>query len=239
MSVSPMVSVILPNYNHSVFLRERIESILNQTYQDFELIILDDCSTDDSRAVLFLYRNHPKVSSLIFNEKNSGNTFLQWNKGIRQAKGKYIWIAESDDTADVSFLENVIPALEQNPNATMCLTGSFLIDEQSRIMTRKSRDRWKETGEVKAFDGKEYVKHNLLYRNYVYNASMVVFRRDVYDGVDKRFLQLRCAGDWQFWIEVAQKGEVVEVRKKLNYFRQHTNKVTSRSKYTRKGCSTR
>jgi len=235
MNVFPTVSVILPNYNHSVYLKERIESILNQTYQDFELILLDDCSTDGSRAVLSAYKNHPKVASLTCNEVNGGNTFLQWDKGIRLAKGKYIWIAESDDAADVSFLENVVPALEQNPGAAICLTGSFLIDGQSRIMQRKSRDRWKETGEVKAFDGKEYVRHNLLYRNYVYNASMVVFRRDVYERLDKCFQRLRCAGDWLFWIEMAQEGKVVEVRKKLNYFRLHSNKVTSRSRYTGEG----
>ena len=117
----------------------------------------------------------------------------------------------------------------------MCLTGSILIDGQGQRMKRKSRDRWKETGEVKTFDGKEYVKHNLLYRNYVYNASMVLFKREVYDKLDKSLQQLRYAGDWQFWVEVAQEGKVVEVRRKLNYFRQHTNKVTSRSKYTGEG----
>lgn len=232
---SPTVSVILPNYNHSAYLKERIESILNQTYQDFELVLLDDCSTDNSREILFAYQNNPKVTSLTLNDVNGGNTFLQWDKGIRLAKGKYIWIAESDDSADIHFLEATVAALEQNPSATMCLTGSFLIDEHSQMMKRKSRDRWKETGEVKAFNGAKYVRHNLLYRNYVYNASMVVFRRSVYDKLDKNFQQLRCAGDWQFWVEVAREGDVVEVRKKLNYFRLHTNKVTSRSKFTGEG----
>lgn len=231
----PVVSVILPNYNHSLYLKERIESILNQTYQDFELILLDDCSTDNSREILFAYKDHPKVSSLILNEGNTGNTFLQWDKGIRRAKGEFIWIAESDDYADSHFLEATVSALQQAPGATMCLTGSVLIDEHSERLKRKSRDRWKETGEVKIFDGKEYVKHNLAYRNYVYNASMVVFRRDIYEGLDKSFQRLRCAGDWQFWAEVALQGQVIEVRKKLNSFRQHSNKVTSKSKYTGEG----
>ena len=235
MDNSPMVSVILPNYNHVVYLKERIESILNQTYQNFELILLDDCSADNSCDILNAYKEHPKVSALVLNEKNTGNTFLQWDRGIRLAKGKYVWIAESDDTADIHFLEATVAALELNPSAIMCLTGSILIDGQGQRMKRKSRDRWKETGEVKTFDGKEYVKHNLLYRNYVYNASMVLFKREVYDKLDKSFQQLRCAGDWQFWVEVAQEGKVVEVRRKLNYFRQHTNKVTSRSKYTGEG----
>ena len=180
-----MVSVIVPNYNHAAFLKERIESILAQTYQDFELILLDDCSTDCSRSVLQAYARHPRVSALVMNDTNTGNTFVQWDRGIRLARGRYIWMAESDDVADPHFLEATVRALEANREAVMCLTGSILIDEHSRPLARASRDRWEETGEVKCFDGREYVHHNLLYRNYVYNASMVVFRRDVYAGIDK------------------------------------------------------
>lgn len=231
----PIVSVILPNYNHASFLKERIDSILNQTYQDFELILLDDCSTDNSRDILSKYEQHPKVSALLLNEKNTGNTFLQWDRGIRMAKGKYVWIAESDDCADVHFLECTVRAMEQNRNAVMCLTGSISIDEHGNQMKHKFYDRWKETGEVKCFDGHEYVKHNLMYRNYVYNASMVLFRREVYVKLDKSFQRYRCAGDWQFWAEVAWQGDVLEVRSRLNRFRQHTNKVSSRAKISGEG----
>ena len=79
-----MVSVIIPNYNHSAFLKERIQSVLNQTYSDFELIILDDCSSDKSRDIIESFRSNPKVSHIIYNDRNSGSTFRQWNK--RQAK---------------------------------------------------------------------------------------------------------------------------------------------------------
>lgn len=237
MENNPIVSVVLPNYNHSLYLKERIESILNQTFDQFELIILDDCSTDNSCEILLSYKNHPKVSAIVLNDKNTGNTFLQWDKGIQLAQGKYIWIAESDDAADNRFLEKTVTAIEAQPEAVMCLSGSILIDENSRPKKTASRDRWKETGEVKVFNGTEYVKHNLLYRNYVYNASMVIFRRDIYARLDKSFQRLRCAGDWQFWTEVALQGKVIEVRLKLNRFRQHSNKVSSRAKYTGEGVS--
>ena len=231
----PTVSVIMPNYNHAPYLEERIGSILAQTYQDFELILLDDCSTDSSRDILHRYAGHPRVSALVLNDTNTGNTFLQWDKGIRMARGKYIWVAESDDVADPGFLELTVQALEAHPGAVMCLTGSVLIDADSRPKKNPSRDLWQETGEVKCFDGADYVRHNLLYRNYVYNASMVVFRRSVYDGLDKSFQRLRCAGDWQFWVEVALCGQVLEVRRKLNRFRQHDNKVSSRARTTGEG----
>lgn len=76
----PTVSVIVPNYCHAPYLEQRIESILQQTFQDFELILLDDCSTDGSREILERYRNHPKVSGIFYNERNSGSPFKQWKK---------------------------------------------------------------------------------------------------------------------------------------------------------------
>ena len=77
----------MPNYNHAPYIKERMESILAQDYPDFEVILLDDASTDESLSVLKSYENHPKVVRLIANETNSGNTFLQWKRGLEMAKG--------------------------------------------------------------------------------------------------------------------------------------------------------
>src|ERR1700738_5096767 len=108
------LSVIVPNYNHARFLRQRIESVLNQTFHDFEVILLDDCSTDDSRSILSEYAADPRVR-IEFNEKNSGSTFMQWNKGVRLARGEYVWIAESDDYADARMLERLVAVLDTQP----------------------------------------------------------------------------------------------------------------------------
>ena len=94
----PLVSVIVPNYNYARYMDERMQSILNQTYQNFEIIILDDCSTDNSRKVIEKYRGNPHVVAIVYNKENSGSTFKQWNKGFSIAKGELIWIAEADDT---------------------------------------------------------------------------------------------------------------------------------------------
>src|SRR5438874_4285236 len=110
----PTVSVIVPNYNHAPYLLRRIDSILAQTYRDFELILLDDCSTDDSREILTSYRDNPRVR-IEFNAKNSGSVFKQWNKGVQLARGRYIWIAESDDYADPRSLARIVPILEEQP----------------------------------------------------------------------------------------------------------------------------
>ena len=97
---NPKVSVNVLNYNHAKYLRQRIDSILVQTFQDFELILLDDKSTDDSFDIIKSYQTDSHVSHVVVNEYNSGNPFSQWVKGIELSKGDYVWIAESDDVAD-------------------------------------------------------------------------------------------------------------------------------------------
>src|SRR5690606_14670397 len=97
-----LVSIILPNYNHASYLPDRLNSIFNQSYQNFEVIILDDCSRDVSLEILNIYKGHPKVSHFIANEVNSGSPFKQWQKGLKLAKGDFVWIAESDDYCDLN-----------------------------------------------------------------------------------------------------------------------------------------
>lgn len=115
----PTVSVIVPNYCHAPYLEQRIESILQQTFQDFELILLDDCSTDGSREILERYRNHPKVSGIFYNERNSGSPFKQWKKGLSKATGDYVWIAESDDFSSPCFLERCVRILDTRPDCSI------------------------------------------------------------------------------------------------------------------------
>src|SRR2546430_11315204 len=122
----PAVSVIVPNYNHARFLRRRIDTVLGQTFLDFELILLDDCSTDNSRDILTAYADDSRVR-IEFNAKNSGSTFKQWNKGVRLAKGKYVWIAESDDYADEQLLERLVGVLEEEPEVTFAYCRSWRI----------------------------------------------------------------------------------------------------------------
>lgn len=106
---------------------ERIESILHQTYQNFEIIILDDCSPDNgaSKAVIEKYRDNPHVSHIEYNEQNSGSTFRQWNKGFSLAKGDFIWIAESDDSCNEVLLESLVTRLVMHPVASVAFCQSL------------------------------------------------------------------------------------------------------------------
>src|SRR6478609_3462038 len=125
------VSVILPNYNHENYLKERIDSILQQTYRDFELIILDDHSSDNSKQIIELYRSNAKVSFIEYNSHNSGSPFRQWAKGIQLARGSYIWIAESDDSCEPAFLEETVKKMKEYPTAGIVFTQSLEFEVES------------------------------------------------------------------------------------------------------------
>lgn len=218
-----MVSVIIPNYNHAAFLPERLQSILAQTYQDFELIILDDCSTDNSRKIIEQYYQHPKVSHIHFNGVNSGGPFHQWKKGIELAKGEYVWIAESDDWCEPTLLETLVNALDANPACSMAYVQTHTVNGTNVILQTSLHNKLADV-----IDGKKYIKDYLAASCSIWNASMLVFRKRFYSGVSPQFSTFQMSGDWLFYIEMARQGDVFVSGKVLNYFRNHDKDVSGK-----------
>jgi glycosyltransferase involved in cell wall biosynthesis len=225
------VSVVIPNYNHAKFLRRRLNSVLKQTFDDFEVIILDDCSTDESREILSEYANHPRVR-IEFNDKNSGCTFKQWNKGVQLSHGEYVWIAESDDFADERLLARLVPALDSEPRAAFAFCRSFHIDENDRsygfvdqYLTDLHPNRW-----TRDFcsEGLEECRKYFVFRNTVPNASAVLFRREVYEKVGRVDEKFQLCGDWKLWASMALTGKIIHLGEPLNYFRFHGESVRGR-----------
>lgn len=226
---SPLVSVVVPNYNYARYLPLRIESILNQTFMDYELILLDDMSTDESVDVLKRYAGNEHVARLVINEENTGSPFKQWMKGIMLSRGKYVWIAEADDLAEPAFLETCVKYAEKYDDFSFAYTGSLLIDAEGNVNRKKDVNKWGKRlrREASCFAGKDFLEHNLYWRNYVLNASAVFFRREyALKLTDSDFINMRYCGDWLFWAQMAMQGGVVEIYRNLNYFRQHESKVT-------------
>ncbi len=218
----PKVSVIVPNYNHAPYLRMRIDSILNQTYQDFELILLDDCSIDNSQEILLSYKNHPKVSQIVFNETNSGSPFKQWNKGIESATGKYIWIAESDDWAEPQFLEVLLDTIETNPNIVLAYTLARYIGPNGKI-------QWEmpENGNLEIYKGSDFIRNKLLYANVVHNASMTLFKKETFLLVNHViYEQMRLCGDWFLYTLLCEHGDVLVCNKIYSNYRVHSTNTS-------------
>lgn len=218
----PKVSVIIPNYNHGCYLEQRLNSVLQQTYQDFEVIILDDCSTDNSKEIIEQYRRNNKVRSIVYNETNSGNPFKQWDKGIQLAAGEFVWIAESDDWCEISLLENLIEGIEQNEDCVVSYCQSYCISEEDNSIQFQSFSR--KLAEI--IDGKTFIKGSMLVDNRIFNAGMAIWRKAIYNKISKDFINYRLTGDYYFWIEVCNFGGVFVCGKALNYFRRHEKNVS-------------
>lgn len=230
----PLVTVIIPNYNHAPYLRQRIDSVLNQTFRDIEVIILDDCSQDHSRDIIREYRDDCRIR-LAFNEINSGCVFKQWNKGLRMATGKYVWIAESDDYSDLEFLDRMVAAMESDPDVGLAFCESFRVvgDEVSL-----ARERW--FGRFApcyvrdfAVSGDSYVASQMLYINTIPNASSAVFRRSVSEVAGAADETFHLSGDWLFWIKLLANSKLAYVATPLNYYRYHEQ--TARHKHESNG----
>jgi len=217
----PEVSVIIPNYNHAPYLKQRIDSVLAQTYQDYELIILDDRSVDNSKEVIEEYRGHPKISHIIFNEVNSGTTFKQWKKGIELAQGKYIWMAESDDWCETTLLEVLMNGVRENPTSVIAYAQTYVL--RGEIIQRTSTHN--KLGEC--VKGDDYILNYLVNECTIWNASMAVFKKECYNNLSPEFTTFKLSGDWLFYIEMARQGDVFISGRVLNYFRNHDKDVSS------------
>lgn len=220
----PIVSIVIPGYRHAPYLRERIESVLCQDYEDFEVIMLDDCSPDASAEIMLSYKDHPHVSHVVINERNSGNTFLQWQKGIELAKGDYIWIAESDDVASPRFLSTLMSYIDKS-GAVCAFSFSKLINQNSEELPDDPNRPWMYP-EPYVYEGKAFVRSHLSLTTLIFNSSMAVWKKECFANVNKEFIQYRHCGDWMFWFEICRQGRVAVVPERLNFFRQHQQKVT-------------
>lgn len=220
----PKVSVIVPNYNHAPYLEKRLQSILDQTYQDFEIIFLDDASKDNSLEIFSKFSDDSRICSII-NKSNSGSPFKQWNKGLEKARGEYIWIAESDDYAAPIFLETLVAFLDSNPQVGLAYCQSYIVDEKSNILKTNhwrtdelSRTRWQDDF---INNGIDECKEYLCTKNTIPNASAVLFRKNLLNKVGITEQEMSLCGDWMTWIKVLFKSNIAYSSQILNYYRNH------------------
>jgi glycosyltransferase involved in cell wall biosynthesis len=221
--INMKVSVIIPNYNHAPYLEQRLDSVLNQTYTNFEVIILDDCSTDNSKEVIEKYRGHHKISQIVYNEQNSGSTFKQWQKGIALAQGEWIWIAESDDWCELSFLDELVGQIDDANRVDLIFCNSLRFQGDKILGFTGLRSL------LKRLDGNEYITSRMIEGNTIMNASMALFRKSSYNEIPKDWMNYRFCGDWLFWIYIMKDAKIIEYGKVLNYYRTHEQNVSNKA----------
>jgi glycosyltransferase involved in cell wall biosynthesis len=224
------VSIIIPNYNHAKYLPQRLESVYNQTYKDFEVILLDDCSTDESAVILNTYANHPKTSHVVINKTNSGSTFKQWEKGLSLAQGEYIWIAESDDVAYLHFLERIVPYLQNGNEVSMVNCLSDIINTEGDFISKQLE--WialKNSNILLSFDGEEFIKEYMLNSNPIINASACLIRKKAFKEIPFEKINFKLNGDWLIYILLLRGSKITLLPEYLNQFRTHRQSVRTTS----------
>ncbi len=232
----PRVSVVVPNYNYARFLEARLRSISGQTLPVYEIIVLDDASSDDSLDVLQSLRASLKPEPrVVVNTHNSRSVFRQWLRGLELATGEFVWIAEADDLAQPGFLEHLVGRMVADPSIVMGYCQSEQIDGDGQRLAPSYLDytrdvcpsRW-----LQAYvaDGSDEACACLGIKNIVPNVSAVVFRREALlavmrEGIDE-IADYSIAGDWVVYLRLLKLGRVCFEPTALNQHRRHAGGVT-------------
>ncbi|MDH3402869.1 MAG: glycoside hydrolase family 99-like domain-containing protein [Acidobacteriota bacterium] len=222
----PLVSVVIPNYNYAHRLEGRLESIFGQTFQDFEIILEDDGSTDGSLEVLKRYAS--RRSLRVFAHASNRGVFEMWRRGIEEAAGELIWVAEADDLCEPDFLETLVGHFE-DPEVRLAYCQSIVIDDDDEVLgdytlafPGLSSTKWltpyQQSLERELADG-------LAVENFLVNASSVVFRKPDPEALAGFPGDFQLAGDWYLYLRLMRGGEIAYSPRKLNRHRRHEGSV--------------
>lgn len=226
-----LVSLIVASYNHAEYLPQRMESLIAQTYQDIEILVIEDCSPDNSLEVLRQYDSHPKVK-LIVREKNGGWVAVS-NQGIALSKGEFVLFANCDDDCDPLMIEKLVAAMRANPTAGIAFCRSLLVDERDHVMgddyvvrEKSFRDRCASDTLVTGAEMSRFLLHSCV----IPNLSAALIRRECFTTAGDLSPSYRVNSDWDLFFRVAAKYDVAYVAEPLNKFRQHQTTIRSLTK---------
>lgn len=226
-----LVSVVVASYNHAEFLAQRMESLISQTYQNLEILVIDDCSPDNSIEMLRRYESHPKVK-LVIREKNDGWVTVS-NQGVEMATGEFLIFANCDDDCDPRMIERLVDAMNANPTAGIAFCRSLLVDEDDHTLgddfaireqsfrTRCLTDTLLTQQEMSRF---------LLHSCVIPNLSAALIRKECFSTVGKLSPDYRVCSDWDLFFRIAARYEVAYIAEPLNKFRQHDTTIRSVTK---------
>ena len=213
----PKVSVVIPTFNRAHLVRESIDSVLNQTYRDIEVIVVDDGSSDDTARVVNSYGEPVRY---LFQE-NKGQGAAR-NTGIRAAKGEYVAFLDSDDLWSPTKLERQVLLLTRNVAVPFVYCDAeYFDDESGRLLYRSCQL-------LKLYEG-DHVGGRLLVSNFIPAASPVV-RRTIFEEVgyfdEDRLLQ--GSEDWEMWLRIAARHPIAVIREPLARYRLHAGNMVGR-----------
>lgn len=227
----PLLSVIIPSYNHHLYIREAIDSVLNQTMSDLELIIIDDGSKDNSVEII---KGYDDARLKLVEQKNQG-AHNAINNGLKLAKGKYIAILNSDDAFEKNRFEIMINEMEKNPNVGFMCSYIQIVDSEGNDLGVKegwkNMEPWIVPLPEISYQATDNFKLNLLMTNFTSTTSNFLFKREVYEKIGG-MRNLHFAHDWDFALRAAEVTECMIVEQPLMRYRVHsTNTISTNRKW--------
>jgi len=221
------VTVLMSVHNGEKYLPQSVESILNQTYDNYEFIIIDDGSTDSSYSILEKYASEHSQIVLIKNEKNLGLT-KSLNLGLKRAKGKYIARQDHDDISFPERLEKEVKHLENNPDVVL-VTGNFdLIDSQGQIIKQ-----------IRKFIEPQLISWFLLFYNAIGGHSLVMYRKKEVLALNGYSEDFHYSQDHELWLRLVEIGKFVIMPDVLLQWRHHDKNISTENKSEQEALSLR
>ena len=212
---SPKISVLMSVYNGSRYLRESIESILNQTFDDFEFIIINDSSTDDTEEIIAEYGKKDDRIKLFKNEENIGLT-KSLNKGLKLAQGKYIARQDADDVSLPERFEKQVGVLDRHPEAVLVSCDIEVINSEGAFVKKEERSC-----------EPQWVSWYLMFYNHIGGHSQVIFRTQTAKELGGYSEVYRYSQDYEFWCRLVKAGDIIILPETLHQLRRHGKGITA------------
>ncbi len=228
-----MISVVIPSYNHEKFIERCVDSVLAQSFADWELIVIDDGSKDGSNAILAAYAaRDPRIIHIQQENRGAHNTI---NRGLAMARGEFLTILNSDDEYHPERFSRCMEAFEADEALMLVSSWIEVVDVDSKPLGTKmgwlNMDPWPIANKVASFAGTDDYALNALMANFVSTTSNMMFRRQVYEQAGA-MRNLRFAHDWDFLLRICSQYRCVNLPAALMKYRIHgSNTISSNRKW--------
>jgi glycosyltransferase involved in cell wall biosynthesis len=234
----PAISVAVPNYNYAEHMAKRLSSVFLQTQPVKEILVLDDCSSDNSLEVITtVAAEWDRHITLLPSQKNSGSVFRQWRKAAETASGEFLWIAEADDLSAPTFLAEVIALMRHDSSVQLAFSDSSAIDADGAPISASYKSYYATLApdalsRSQIFEAHDFARRFLSVKNVILNVSAVVWRRqallDAMRACETELPNFRMAGDWRLYLQALSKADarVAYCAEPLNTHRRHARSVT-------------
>jgi glycosyltransferase involved in cell wall biosynthesis len=221
MQTAPLISIVIPSYNQAKYIAYNLDSILAQTYSNFEVIFIDDGSKDNTAEILKSYTE--KDSRIKYFYQNNSERAVARSHGISKAAGKYVCLVDSDDTWLPHKLETQLAVIENDPEIILCYAPVNRIDPGNKPLKNAARQQ-------EGYSGLIY-KH-LLMRNFIPSVTPMI-RASVLKNIGEQVTDFIPYEDWDFWLRLSRCGKFHHIKEALGNYRLHPQQSVKNVKASR------